>query len=158
MTLNEESALLPKISVSRITLQAIRQSKEFTEYVLFQEKTLAKELLSSLTSNDQVVFGTAAQIAAQFIRYAREKRKEKHLEPLLLHYLPLLLSKLKEGVKGILSTFGALLVLQELISLDCPSFFPKILDEFESDKSYLMALCELVGNTQTNKLEEMRKI
>ena len=36
LTLNEESALLPKISVSRITLQAIRQSKEFTEYVLFQ--------------------------------------------------------------------------------------------------------------------------
>ena len=120
--------MLPKISVSRITLQAIRQSKEFTEYVLFQEKTLAKELLSSLTSSDQVVFGTAAQIAAQLIRYAREKRKEKHLEPLLLHYLPLLLSKLKEGVKGILSTFGALLVLQELISLDCPSFFPKILE------------------------------
>ena len=53
--------------------------------------------MSSLTSNDQVVFGTAAQIAAQLIRYAREKRKEKHLEPLLLHYLPLLLSKLKEG-------------------------------------------------------------
>ena len=111
-----------------------------------------------MTSNDQVVFGTAAQIAAQMIRYAREKRKEKHLEPLLLHYLPLLLSKLKEGLKGILSTFGALLVLQELISLDCPSFFPKILDEFESDKSYLMALCELLNNTQNNKLEEMRKI
>ena len=30
LTLNEESALLPKISVSRITLQALRQSKEFT--------------------------------------------------------------------------------------------------------------------------------
>jgi fused len=158
LALNDDAALLPKISVSRITLQAIRQSKEFTEHVLFQEKHLAKELLLSLNSSDQVVFGTACQIAAQMARYAKEKKKEKQLESALLPYLPVLLAKAKEGSKGLLNTFGAVLVLQELLTIEGPAFFPRILEEFEGDSSYYRALAELVSNPHINKLEEMRKI
>jgi len=44
---------------------------------VFQEKTFARDLLVSLTSPDQVVFGTACQIAGQLIRYIKEKKKEK---------------------------------------------------------------------------------
>lgn len=49
---------------------------------------------------------------------------------MLLQYLPTLLAKMKEGVKGLLNTFGAIVVLQELLTVEGPSFFPRILEEF----------------------------
>lgn len=129
LTLDEEGALLPKISVSRITLQAIRQSKEFADYLLFQEKSTVKLLLVSLSSTDPVVFGTASQILSQLIKCCKEKKKEKVLEGYLLQYLPIIMVRFKDISKGLLNTFGALTVLQEFISLDNPVFFIKIVEE-----------------------------
>lgn len=155
LALEEESALLPKISVCRITLQAIRQSKEFTEYLLFQEKNVLKHVLLAVGSGDQVVFATACQILSQLGRFCREKKREKQLEAQVLPVLPLLLARLRDG-KGVLGVFGALGVLQELVSLE-GGFFGRIAEEVE-ERGCLKALVEFLGGSASNKLEEMRKI
>lgn len=112
LTLEEESALLPKISVNRITLQAIRQSKDFADYILFQEKNIIKYIFLTIASNDPVVFGTTSQIISQLIKCSKEKKREKVLESFLLQYFPLIIAKYKEVNKGVLNTFGALAILQ----------------------------------------------
>ena len=65
--------------MSRITLQSIRQSKEFADYLLFQEKNTVKLIMLSLASSDPVVFGTTTQIVSQLIKCSKEKKKEKVL-------------------------------------------------------------------------------
>ena len=47
-----------------------------------------------------------------------EKKKEKYLEAFIIQYLPIVLMKFKEIGKGILNTFGSLIILQELINIE----------------------------------------
>ena len=51
-----------------------------------------------------------------------------------MEHLSLLVSKAKEGSKGMLNAFGALGVLQELLVAEDSTFFARILSELESDK------------------------
>jgi len=83
------------VSVNRITLQAIRQSKEFTDNILFQEKNIVKYIFLTLASQDPIVYATACQIISYLIKYSKEKKKEKVLEPYLVQYLPIILIKFK---------------------------------------------------------------
>lgn len=96
--------------------------------MVFQQKQLPAQLLAALNSSDQVVYGTTCQIAAQLIRYTKEKKQERHLETIMLQHLPVLLAKAREGAKSLLNTFGSLLVLQELLTIEGPLFFPRILE------------------------------
>jgi hypothetical protein len=66
--------------------------------------------------------------------------------------------KFRDIGKGILNTFGALVVMQELISFENPVFFTKIIEEIEGDKLFFKTLGDFISHSQTNKLEEMRKI
>jgi hypothetical protein len=66
--------------------------------------------------------------------------------------------KFKEVGKGVLNTFGALVILQEVVNIENPVFFNKILDEIESDRFFLKNITEFIGNSHVNKLEDMRKI
>lgn len=107
----------------------------------------------TLSSSDQVVYATASQIVAQTVRYSREKKKEKAIESYLVQALPSILSKLKDVSKGILNSFGSLLILQELVNAETPLFFSKIIEEIEADKGYLKAIGEFISASQINKLE-----
>lgn len=66
--------------------------------------------------------------------------------------------KFRDIGKGILNAFGALVVLQELISLENITFFNRIIEEIETDKLFFKTMGEFISHSQTNKLEEMRKI
>jgi hypothetical protein len=80
--------------------------------VLFQEKNIIRQVFLTLGSPDQVVYATACEIVAQTVRYSREKKKDKVIEGYLLQSLPGVLAKLKDVGKGVLNTFGSLLILQ----------------------------------------------
>lgn len=66
--------------------------------------------------------------------------------------------RFREVGKGLLNTFGALVVLQELVALESPLFFTRVVEEMEGDKQFFKILGEFLSHSQTNKLEEMRKI
>lgn len=83
----------------------------------------------TLGSPDQVVYATTCEIVAQTIRYSKEKKKEKTIESYLLQSLPIVLAKLKDVGKGALNTFGSLLILQELVNVEGPAFYTKIIEE-----------------------------
>jgi len=76
-----------------------------------------------------VVYATTCEIVAQTIRYSKEKKKEKTIESYLLQSLPIVLAKLKDVGKGALNTFGSLLILQELVNVEGPAFYTKIIEE-----------------------------
>lgn len=48
--------------------------------------------------------------------------------------------KFRDIGKGVLNTFGALVVLQELVSLENPIFFTKIIEEIEGDKLFFKTI------------------
>jgi hypothetical protein len=107
----------------------------------------------TLSSSDQVVYATASEIVAQTVRYSREKKKDKGIENYLMQALPAVLSKLKDVSKGVLNSFGSLLILQELVNADSSVFFTRIIEEIETDKGYLKAIGEFISGSQINKLE-----
>lgn len=82
----------------------------------------------SLASSDPVVFGTTTQIVSQLIKCSKEKKKEKVLESHLLQYFPIIMLKFRDIGKGVLNTFGALVILQELVTIDNPLFFNRIIE------------------------------
>lgn len=85
------------------------------------------------------------------MRYCKEKKREKHLEGHLLPYLPLIISKCKEG-KGPLTTFGSLLILQEMVLTEGNSYFGKILEEMVAKRHIVKGIADLLNNPQINKL------
>ena len=89
---------------------------------------MLKLIMVSLASSDPVVFGTTSQMVSQLIKCSKEKKREKVLEPYIQQYFPVLMLKFRDISKGLLNTFGALVLLQELVSLENPFFFARIVE------------------------------
>lgn len=75
------------------------------------------------------MFGTTCEIVGQMLKYTRDRKKEKSLEPYLAQYLPVVLERIKEIQKNnsnLISIFGALFLLQEAVAVDNHTYLLKI--------------------------------
>lgn len=79
LELDDESSILPKISIERIVLQAIRQSKEFTENLLSKPNPILKYIFNTLSNSDPIIYGTTCLIVSHLLKFTREKKREKIL-------------------------------------------------------------------------------
>jgi fused-like protein len=91
----DEASNITKISILRILLQSIRQSKEFIDRIV-NEKQLMKLIFGTLTSTEPLIYSTCCIIIAHLLKYFKEKKKEKVIEATLGQYIPGILDNLEK--------------------------------------------------------------
>ena len=73
--LDDEGNHIVKVSILRIILQSIRQSKEYTEKII-NDKFILKLIFSSLSVNEPIIQSTGCMIIAQLLKHIfKEKTK-----------------------------------------------------------------------------------
>lgn len=74
--LDDEGSQIVKVSILRIIIQSIRQSKEYTEKII-NDKFVLKLIFSSLSVNEPIIQSTGCMIIAHLLKHIfKEKSKE----------------------------------------------------------------------------------